>query len=82
MSVRYESACVGCAPDLPCLGSGCTGYTQRAVYHCDSCDETAEYAIDGNDLCYSCAKEYLTEYFKSLTVQEMADLVNADFSYL
>ena len=81
MSVKYESFCVGCRPDLHCLGAACPYHAPSPVFYCDICEEAAEYRIDGNDLCEDHAKEYLVELFKGLTVKEMAELLEADFSY-
>ena len=81
MSVKYESFCVGCKPDLPCLGAACPYHTPSPVFYCDICGEAAEYRIDGSDLCEECAKDYLTERFRDYPIREMAQLVDADFSY-
>ena len=81
MSILYESSCVGCVPDLPCMGAGCGGYGSKPVYCCDFCDDPAVYHIDGSDFCEYCAKDYLINAFKDLTVKGMAELLEADFSY-
>lgn len=81
MSIKYESLCVGCAPDLPCMGSSCSLYAPSPVILCDVCENSAEYRIDGSDLCEECAKDYLTERFRDYPIREMAQLVDADFSY-
>lgn len=81
MSIKYESLCVGCAPDLPCMGSSCSLYAPSPVILCDVCDGRAEYRIDGSDLCEEHAKGYLEELFRDYPIREMAELVDADFSY-
>ena len=53
--IRYENECVGCAPDLPCLGAGCPNRNVRRLY-CDQCDCEAKvlYEYDGDELCEEC----------------------------
>lgn len=57
--VEYEDECVGCPPNLGCLGSSCPN---RNVphYYCDECqDETKLYKFNDMELCIDCIKEML-----------------------
>ena len=57
--IDYEDRCVGCPPELGCLGSSCPN-KNVAVYICDSCDEENElYEFEGEQLCIECIKERL-----------------------
>ena len=57
--VEYENECVGCPPEMGCMGSSCPN---RNVphYYCDECgDETSLYYYDDKELCIDCIKEKL-----------------------
>lgn len=62
--IKYENECVGCLPEMGCLGTACPN---RDVphYYCDSCK--GEYApedlyeYDGKMWCKECLVEYLLE---------------------
>lgn len=59
MAIKYEDECVGCPPELGCLGSACS---KRNVphYYCDGedCGEefhpTELYHVDDQMLCVDC----------------------------
>lgn len=56
---KYENECVGCPPEMGCLGSSCPN---RNVLHliCNKCgDETQLYEYDGEELCIDCIEEKL-----------------------
>ncbi len=46
--VTYENECVGCPPEMGCLGSACPNRNVKYLY-CDKCGEDAEklYVVDG-----------------------------------
>lgn len=57
--VEYENECVGCPPEMGCMGSSCPN---RNVphYYCDECgDETSLYYYDDKELCIDCIKKLL-----------------------
>ena len=57
--IEYENECVGCPPEMGCMGSSCPN---RNVphYYCDECgDETSLYYYDDKELCIDCIKEKL-----------------------
>ena len=59
--IVLENECVGCPPEMGCLGDGCP-YINVPHYHCDKCDEeTTLYHFDGKHLCINCIKEELEE---------------------
>jgi hypothetical protein len=70
-----ENECVGCPPDLGCLGSSCP---YRNVEHivCDLCGEPAEYVVDDEELCEDCAKERILEVFNNYDIFEQADMLD------
>ena len=53
--IKYVDECVGCAPDLPCLGPSCPNRNVRHL-ECDGCGEDVDilYEYDGEELCESC----------------------------
>ena len=57
--VEYEDRCVGCPPEIGCLGEGCPN-RNVPVYYCDECGaKTQLYEYDGQELCIKCIKELL-----------------------
>ena len=54
---QIENECVGCPPEMGCLGSACPN---RNVirYYCDECGkEGTLYEYDGEELCADCLLE-------------------------
>lgn len=67
MSIIFENECVGCPPDMGCLGDACP---KRSVAHfyCDKCDAEVDpedlYEVDDVDLCIDCLKDkFRKEYY-------------------
>ena len=62
---KYENECVGCPPEIGCLGSGCPNRNVKHLY-CDKCGEDVEelYKVDGEELCEEC----LLKRFKKITL--------------
>lgn len=59
--IEYENDCVGCPPEMGCLGDACRN---RNVphYYCDECgNETTLYKFDDKELCIDCIKDLLDE---------------------
>lgn len=59
MSVRHENQCVGCPPEMGCLGSVCPN-RNVAIFTCDRCDEDIEgevFEVDDEDLCEDCLRK-------------------------
>ena len=75
MSEVHSSDCVDCG--LPCLGKSCQHW-ERVDYYCDSCNNYAEYTVDGDDLCENCAEDYINEIASSLSIYEKAELLGID----
>lgn len=67
--------CVGCPPEMGCLGNSCP-YRNVERFYCDQCGDEAEYIIDGEDFCEGCAEEYMKEAFANCSLYEMADILN------
>lgn len=72
----YENQCVGCPPEIGCLGNTCP-YVNVPVYCCDNKNghDIAVYRIDGQDLCEDCTKSLLLELFNELDIEEKAQLL-------
>ena len=53
--IKYENECVGCPPELGCLGESCPNRNVKRLY-CDDCKEEVEtlYVYDGQELCQDC----------------------------
>ena len=67
MSVTFENECVGCPPEIGCLGDSCPN-RKVAHYFCDKCDAEVSledlYEVDDEDLCEDCLKEkFRKEYY-------------------
>ncbi len=77
--VEYENQCVGCPPNMGCLGNSCPN-VNVPVFYCDECKDYAEYRIDGDDYCEDCAKKYFINEFSSLPVNEMSELLNIEIT--
>lgn len=51
---KVEDECVGCPPEIGCLGSSCPNRNVVRFY-CDECkDEDTLYHYDGEELCREC----------------------------
>ena len=53
--IRYENECVGCPPEMGCLGESCPNRNVKRLY-CDECKEEVEtlYVYDDKELCQDC----------------------------
>ena len=62
--IRYENECVGCPPEMGCLGDGCPN---RRVprYYCDKCGEEIDsyFDIDNEMVCDDCAHDIFMEMY-------------------
>lgn len=54
---RYENGCVGCPPEMGCVGGFCP-QRELVIYVCDRCgddiDDDDVYMVDDKHLCQSC----------------------------
>lgn len=51
---RIENECVGCSPDISCLGNSCP-YKNTVRFYCDRCEkETKLYEYYGEEICEEC----------------------------
>lgn len=63
---EIEDGCVGCPPEMGCLGSSCPNKNIRVYsYFCDKCGDEFDaeelYVVDGDDICAECLlNEYQT----------------------
>ena len=54
-----ENECVGCPPEIGCLGSSCPNLNV-VHYYCDECEEEAQlYHYNGQELCIDCIEKSL-----------------------
>lgn len=80
--IRYEDQCVGCPPEMGCLGSSCP-YSNVPVIYCDSCLEIpAKYMINGEMLCKKCTKSTLKQLFYDMPIEEQAKALNVDMEVI
>lgn len=57
--VKYENECVGCPPDIGCIGEYCP-YLNVPRLYCDECDnEDILYWWDDQQLCLYCIEARL-----------------------
>lgn len=60
MARKVEDNCVGCPPEMGCMGSACPNRNQ-VVWTCDKCGNYLEdgdaYCVDGEYLCCDCLRE-------------------------
>lgn len=52
--IEYENECIGCPPEMGCMGDACRN---RNVphYYCDECgEEDTLYKFNGEELCVDC----------------------------
>lgn len=57
--IKIEDECVGCPPDIGCLGSQCP-YKNVVRFYCDECEEEHRlYWYDDEQLCIDCIEARL-----------------------
>ena len=63
--VKYENECVGCPPEMGCLGDSCPNRNVMHLY-CDKFQDDVEvlYDYDGEELCEEC----LLDSFEKITL--------------
>lgn len=62
--IKYENECVGCPPEMGCLGSACPN-RNVPYYYCDRCGGNMDAYFDiGNEMiCEDCAHDMLKEMY-------------------
>lgn len=56
---KIEDQCIGCPPDIGCLGESCK-YKNVECFYCDICgDQTTLYEFDNREVCIECIKKLL-----------------------
>lgn len=67
--IKYENECVGCPPEMGCLGNGCPNRNVPR-YYCDKCGEEIDAYFDiGNEMiCEDCAYDMLKELYNYHTL--------------
>ena len=75
---RYENMCVGCPPEIGCLGNTCP-QKNVLMYDCDVCQsEEAKYIWDGDDYCIDCINNALNDAFRQLSLKEKAEALGCE----
>ena len=73
--IRFESDCVGCPPEMGCLGISCPHHTSVHLI-CDECEEEVDegelYEYGDQQLCMECAIEHMKEDLKPVDVEAYA----------
>jgi len=73
--IKYVNECVGCPPNLGCLGKSCR-YYNVPTYYCDTCGvEDAEYHYEGEDICEECLDKKINLEWAMKSVDEKAKLL-------
>lgn len=58
--ICVENECVGCPPEIGCLGDSCP-YKNVKRFYCDDCkEEEPLYEYEGQELCLECIEKRLT----------------------
>lgn len=76
--IKYENDCVGCPPEIGCLGSSCPNRNVSHAY-CDKCgDEALIYSLDDDDeqLCEECMIRKLNDLWNSLSRNDKLEMFN------
>ena len=57
--IKYEDDCVGCPPEMSCIGDSCPNRRSVQHFYCDRCGDDVEelYFLDGQELCENCLKD-------------------------
>lgn len=57
--IKEFNECVGCPPELGCIGDSCP-HRRVTRYFCDKCgEEETLYYVDGDELCAECVLDGL-----------------------
>lgn len=76
--ILHEDMCVGCPPEIGCLGETCP-YKNVPVPYCDECGDIAIYNLDGKDLCEDCFGEFVQEEINCYSNSDIASLLNMNY---
>lgn len=58
--IKHENDCVGCPPEMGCLGDSCQ-YRNVPHYYCDDCGlENKLYEYEDKQLCETCLLKEFT----------------------
>ena len=64
--IKFEDECVGCPPELGCLGNACS-YRNVPHFYCDKCDDEVDYKdlyeYEGKDVCKHCLLELVPKAY-------------------
>ena len=65
--IKYEDECVGCPPEMGCMGDTCKYRNVKHLY-CDKCHTDCEELFDvyGHQLCEDC----LLDNFNKITLED------------
>ena len=74
--IKQESFCVGCPPEMGCIGTSCP-YWLVDVYYCDTCGcEGAEYRYEDEEICEDCLRKEVARLWAMYDKDEKANLVS------
>lgn len=72
--IKIEDHCVDCPREIGCLGKTCP-FQNIKVHYCDMCEEEeSKYIIEDEEYCDICAKDYVAEYFRNLSMSEKMEM--------
>ena len=61
--IKYENECVGCPPEMGCLGSSCS-YRDVPHFYCDDCGEEIDGEVYEDDNYEHCCLDCLLRHHK------------------
>ena len=74
MMIKYENDCVGCPPEIGCLGSSCPNRNVPHTY-CDRCSDEAQlYQFGGEQICEDCLDMEVQSWWNSLDIEERREI--------
>lgn len=80
--IKYEEDCVGCPPEIGCLGSSCPNRNVPHTY-CDRCgDEAQLYQFSGEQICKDCLSAEIDEWWGSLTITERREIYAKECDFI
>ena len=77
--VYDKGNCVGCPPEMGCLGLACDMCYETKMI-CDICKEEVEdlYVVEGEQMCENCFNENIINNYPHITIDNVGDYAEDD----